>query len=100
MSAWRTLVPCADCPFNPTGPGARLRRSLGRARMAEIKRALLSDRHFTCHKTTVETGNGTNLMCAGAIAFQESRGAPSNLQRIFERLDAAREAARRKAVPS
>lgn len=84
---WKMEAPCADCPFNADGPGAHLRRSLGRARIAEIHKALRSDRHFVCHKTTHETGNGTNLVCAGALAWQEERGLSSNFVRVMERLD-------------
>lgn len=84
---WRMSEPCADCPFNRTGPGARLAKSLAPARMAEIKRALMNDESFFCHKTTDDTGNGTNLICAGALAWQESHGASSQYARICERLD-------------
>jgi hypothetical protein len=66
---------------------ARLRRSLERGRMAEIKRALRNDQHFICHKTSDETGNGTNLMCAGALAWQRKRGLSSNLERVMSALD-------------
>lgn len=84
--AWRTQKMCADCPFSKDGAGAHLRRSLRPGRMAEIKRGLLRGEHFNCHKTTHETGNGTNLMCSGAIEFQEKHGVSSQLQRIAERL--------------
>lgn len=89
MSKWKTAAPCADCPFNSSGPGLHLRRSLGPGRWRAILQALRSDRHFTCHKTTEETGNGTNLMCAGALAWQIKRGLSSNLERVMSRLDAA-----------
>lgn len=84
------LKPCIDCPFNKRGPGLRLRRSLRPGRMAEIERALRSDQHFTCHKTTVNTGDGSNRICAGSIEWQEKRGLSSNYLRICERLDAAK----------
>lgn len=84
---WRMKEPCLNCPFNSTGPGAHLRKSLRPGRMAEIRRGLLRGEHFTCHKTTPETGDGSNLMCAGAIAFQEKHGVSSQLQRCMERLD-------------
>ena len=87
MKAWRMAEPCLDCPFNKSGPGLHLRRTLARGRWAEITGDLLRGQHFTCHKTTEETGNGTNLMCAGAIRFQERRGVSSNLQRVMERCD-------------
>lgn len=84
---WRMTSPCADCPFNAKGPGLHLRRSLGGARWDEILDGLLNDRHFTCHKTSDETGDGSNLICAGAIAWQEKRGLNSNLQRVMERVE-------------
>ncbi len=84
---WRMEKPCVDCPFNARGPGAHLRRTLHRARWAEILRDLLNNEHFTCHKTTHETGDGSERMCAGAIEWQERRGVSSNLQRIMERVD-------------
>ena len=65
VSAYRMPAPCANCPFNRTGAGAALRRSLRRGRWAEILRALRSDGHFMCHKTTRETGTGAELICAG-----------------------------------
>lgn len=84
---WRMPAMCADCPFASSGPGLHLRRTLERGRWREIQTALLNNQHFTCHKTTDETGDGSKLMCAGAIAWQEKRGVSSNLQRIMERLE-------------
>lgn len=80
-------VPCADCPFSDSAAGNHLRRSLAPGRMEEIKRGLRKDGHFVCHKTTINTGNGTNLLCAGAIAWQEQHGLSSQLVRICERLE-------------
>jgi hypothetical protein len=79
-------APCADCPFNAKGPGLRLRFGLRPGRWREILSALRRDGHFLCHKTTGETGDGSNLLCAGAMAWQERRGLPSQLVRIMERL--------------
>lgn len=87
MKIWRMKEKCSHCPFSTEGPGLNLRLGLGRNRWSQITGALLDGNHFVCHKTGDETGDGSNLMCAGAIAFQESRGASSNLQRIMERLD-------------
>ncbi len=81
------VVPCVDCPFNTDGPGARLRRTLAKGRMAEIKRGLRQGEHFICHKTSDETGDGSKLVCAGSLAYQDSVGASSNYARICERLD-------------
>jgi hypothetical protein len=84
---WRMAKPCADCPFSKSEGGIRQAKALRPGRLASIKRELLRGAAFTCHKTTHETGNGTNLMCAGAIDYQNSRGASSNLQRVMESLD-------------
>ncbi len=85
---WKMEVPCANCPFSDSAGGRALAKSLHPGRLAEIKRDLKRDQHFICHKTTRETGNGTNLICAGAMAWQEERGLSSQYQRICERLDA------------
>ena len=87
MKIWRQPHRCADCPFNPRGDGAHLRRSLGPGRMAEIKHGLRRGEHFMCHKTTEETGDGTRLVCAGALEFQEKQGVSSNYQRVCERIE-------------
>lgn len=87
MNRWRMAKPCLNCPFNSKGPGLHLRKSLGIMRWREILQALRSDRHFTCHKTTQETGDGSMRICAGALSWQEKRGLSSNLQRVMERLD-------------
>ncbi len=84
---WRMKEACANCPFNKGGEGLALRRSLRAGRWSEILRALRSNTHFLCHKTTNDTGCGSNLICAGAINWQAKRGLSSNLQRIMERLD-------------
>lgn len=86
-SRWRMARPCANCPWNETGPGRRLRDSLMPGRWQEIVRAMLAGEHFTCHKTTEETGDGSRLLCAGALRFQCARGVSSNYQRVAERLD-------------
>lgn len=84
---WRVTKPCADCPFSTSAAGTHLRKSLGRGRMAEIQKSLRSNEHFLCHKTTDETGNGSNLVCAGSIEWQEKQGVSANYVRICERLD-------------
>jgi hypothetical protein len=53
-----------------------------------VLQALRNGQYFVCHKTTGASGDGTDLICAGAIAWQEKRGLSSNLQRIMERVDA------------
>ncbi len=87
MSQWRTNKPCEDCPFNDDGPGFRLRKSLARGRWASILASLRRDIHFTCHKTTTETGNGTNLICAGALNWLHARGLSSNFERVCESIE-------------
>ncbi len=84
--AWKMERPCADCPFSDSEKGTHLRRSLAKGRMASIKRGLLRGEHFMCHKTTPETGKGSNLVCAGALAFQDEHGVSSNYVRVCERL--------------
>jgi hypothetical protein len=86
-SKWRMEKMCDNCPFDHVGPGRMLRASLRPGRWREILRSLRSNLHFTCHKTGRETGNGSELICAGAIAWQEKRGLSSNLQRVMERIE-------------
>lgn len=85
---WRMPQQCADCPFSESGAGLHLRRSLGAGRWRSILADLRRDKHFTCHKTSDETGDGSNLVCAGAIEWQEAHGYSSQYQRIAERLEA------------
>lgn len=87
MSDWRMTKPCDNCPFNDSGAGLHLRKSLNRSRWAEIKRGLLRGEHFMCHKTTNETGDGSNRVCAGSITFQDKHGTSSQYVRICERMD-------------
>lgn len=84
---WRVKTPCADCPFNKSGDGLHLRKSLAKGRWQEIISGLKRDGHFTCHKTTHETGNGSNLICAGALDWQAEHGYSSQYARICERLE-------------
>lgn len=84
---WRMKDPCANCPFNKSGAGLHLRKSLYPGRWREILLGLRMGQGFHCHKTTDETGDGSNLLCAGAISYQEKIGTSSNLQRVMERLD-------------
>lgn len=78
---------CADCPFAKNGPGLHLRKSLRPGRWRQILSHLDRDGQFPCHKTTHETGDGSERMCAGAIEYQEAHNGPGQLQRIMERLD-------------
>lgn len=90
MSTWRMAAKCADCPFQKAGKGLALRRSLRPGRWREILAGLRRDEHFICHKTTRDTGNGKNLVCAGSIEWQEERGLSSQYQRVCERIAAWR----------
>lgn len=85
---WKMEAPCADCPFSQSAAGKRLARSLRPGRIAEIKAGLRRGDTFMCHKTTQETGNGTNLLCAGSLEYQHGRGVISQYERICHRLDA------------
>lgn len=88
-NAWRMESPCANCPFNETGPGRELRDTLRPGRFAGILADLRRGSIFPCHKTTVDGGakRGQELLCAGAIEWQEENGCTSNYQRVCERLD-------------
>lgn len=84
---WRMKEQCADCPFAKSGPGLHLRKTLARGRWREILQDLRQDKHFLCHKTTDETGDGSNMHCAGSIEWQmEHNGQPSQMARICERI--------------
>lgn len=84
---WRMAKMCNECPFDSKGAGLHLRKSLRRGCWREILTDLDRDGQFPCHKTTAETGDGSELMCAGAIEYQEANNGPGQLQRIMERLD-------------
>ena len=83
---WRMKEKCLDCPFSNSGEGLRLRRSLRVGRWTQILDGLRRDGHFFCHKTTKESGDGSELICAGSIEWQEQHGCSSQLVRIMERL--------------
>ena len=86
--AWRMAEKCSDCPFASSGAGLRLRNSLREGRWREILSILMHDGSFTCHKTSDETGDGSNLICAGALEWQEKHGYSCQLERWMERIDA------------
>jgi len=87
VSGWRMEKMCEDCPFAKNGKGARLRRSLRPGRWRSILAGLRREETFTCHKTTDETGDGSNRVCAGAIEWQDKHGTSSQYVRICERLE-------------
>lgn len=84
---WRTKEMCADCPFQSSGPGLHLRKTLAKGRWKSILKDLRDQRHFLCHKTTTETGDGSNKVCAGSIQWQDAHGISSQFARICDRLD-------------
>lgn len=90
--AWRMTNPCIECPFNKDGDGRFLRDSLAPGRWRSILRDLRHDLHFLCHMTTHETGNGSELVCAGSLDWQHEHGLSSNLERVMGRLEAIRHA--------
>jgi hypothetical protein len=76
-----TERPCTGCPFLRRGGVKGL--SPGR-----VRDALKSDSHFLCHKTTRETGNGTNRVCAGWAAVLVKEGGGGQMFRILGRIGA------------
>lgn len=83
---WRVDEMCSNCPFMNDGDGLMLREGLGTTRWQGIMSDVLQGRRFDCHKTTRETGNGTDLYCAGALAFQKAHGVHSTYAEICEGL--------------
>jgi len=84
---WRTEKMCCDCPFAKSGPGLHLRKSLHPRRWREILFCLRMDGHFHCHKTTDETGDGSELLCAGSLEWQEKNlGYVGQLARIMQQI--------------
>ena len=82
---------CRNCPFHKTGPGKHLADSLAPGRMESIKAGLLDGETFNCHKTTRETGDGTEKICRGALQFQIDHGSVPQAVQIGERLAALQE---------
>lgn len=82
---------CRDCPFHTSGPGKHLADSLAKGRLESIKVGLLDGDVFHCHKTTHETGDGTEKICRGALQFQIEHGAVPQAVQIGERLAALQE---------
>lgn len=73
--------PCADCPF--------LQKHAKGYAMKRLKQ--FASGEFPCHKTAEATEEGfeakrTSSHCAGALIFNEKRGAPHQIMRIAERL--------------
>lgn len=75
------------CPFDRSGPGSNLRRTLRVRHWRQIIGALLRGGHFHCHKTTVETGDGSKLVCAGSIEWAAKRGIKADVVQVMERFE-------------
>ena len=87
MRTWKMSAQCEDCPFATKGKGLHLRKSLRPARWRSILYGLRHNESFTCHKTAEETGDGSNLVCAGAMEWQEAHGVSANYVRVMERIE-------------
>jgi hypothetical protein len=76
--------PCPECPFLRGERAVRL--TLGR--IQEIAGNMLSSSggEFHCHKTSRQTGDGSQRHCAGALIFAEKNGNATQMMRIAERL--------------
>lgn len=88
---WKMPTLCANCPFAESGEGLRLRESLRPGRFEGIKRALEAGGFFPCHETTSDTGNGSKLYCAGALAYQAARGIVTAYARLCQGFEGAKE---------
>jgi hypothetical protein len=71
--------PCTGCPF---GRHEDAVHNLGARRIIDIADA----GGFTCHKTTRETGDGTEKECAGHMIFKLANEGTSQMIRIAGRL--------------
>ena len=91
MFKWRVEKMCENCPFMKDGEGLALRHSLRGERWVNILIGLLRGGHFDCHKTTHETGNGTDLYCAGALDFQAEHGVESDYAKFCRRFEGTHE---------
>ncbi len=76
---WRVEKMCSDCPFMPAGKGKDLWDSLHDGRREEILSGLEHEGFFVCHKTGLDTGDGTELVCAGSIEWQKEHGHNSSI---------------------
>lgn len=87
MERWRMDTACDNCPFTNSPGGSHLRKTLRPARWKQITIDLKRGAHFYCHKTTKQTGDGSNLVCAGSIEWQTKRGIVSQYVQVAERLE-------------
>ena len=84
---WKVEVMCHNCPFRTDGQAIALHPH----RLPSIKLDLLKGKRFSCHKTTKATGDGTDLYCAGALAFQLERGIHTAYMALCESFQDIRE---------
>src|ERR1700690_3153718 len=90
---WRVKKMCDNCPFQSSGEGLHLRKSLGRGRWAGILHHLMADGFFPCHETVDydeegEAKHGSGKACAGALAWQiKNLGHVGQFARIMERAE-------------
>jgi len=88
---WRVEKMCENCPFMEDGDGYALRQSLSPGRWDEIVRGIMAGQRFPCHKTTRETGNGTDLYCAGALERQALHKIETDYMRLCRSLEGVQE---------
>jgi hypothetical protein len=96
---WRTARKCSNCPFHKSGPGLRLRLSLGPGRWRGILLSLTNGNYFPCHSTVKYDDEGeaiprTGLVCSGSIEWQRKNNASSTYVRLCELHDKERKAKR------
>ncbi len=80
-----SAVPCSTCPF---GRGPKSLRHLHPERIVEIADAT----GFTCHKTTRQTGDGTERECAGFMIYKVATDGSTQMMRIAGRIGLMSEA--------
>lgn len=75
--------PCNNCPFVRSSSFA----ISGLRRAPELRDQFREGAHFTCHKTTKETGDGSMQLCFGQMKVLLKEGEiPNQTMRIAGRL--------------
>lgn len=74
-----SAIPCATCPFGRGGDSLRHMRP---DRLIDIANA----DSFTCHKTTTQTGDGSERECAGFMIHKVANGGSTQMMRIAARI--------------
>ena len=88
---WKMERQCDNCPFADVGSGVHLRESLGVPRFRSILNSLLNGAPFMCHKTSKETGDGTDLYCAGALDYQQQQKIETDYMKLCRNLEGCQE---------